>query len=136
MNNGKYSQVKIIVQKLHRLPVQQHLHFKNLLTIYRCIYDGAPKYLCDHLLIKTLSRLLTPSSQILLQVPVSRRKCYDDCTFNVAGPTVWNRLPGSVESASSLGIFKCFPNIRMFKTAFSRFIIFSFRIKGFIVQRL
>ena len=50
-NNGKYSHVKIIPQKLHWLPVKQRIHFKILITTYRCIYSEAPKYLCDLILI-------------------------------------------------------------------------------------
>jgi len=56
--------------------------------------------------IRKPSRKLGSSSQILLQVPVSRLKSYGDCAFNVAAPTLWNKLPANIRNASSLGNFK------------------------------
>ena len=42
----------------------------------------APEYLCELVSIRKSSRKLRSSSQILLQVPVSRLKSY--CVFSVA----------------------------------------------------
>ena len=49
---------------------------------------------------------LRSSSQILLQVLVSRLKSYGDCAFSVAAPTLWNKLLANIRNASSLGNFK------------------------------
>jgi len=65
-----------------------------------------PVYLCELVSIKKLSRKFRSSSQILLQVPVSRFKSYGDCVFSVAAPTLWNRLPANIRNASSLENFK------------------------------
>ena len=73
------------------------IHFKILITTYKCIYREAPKYLCNLLLIKEKSSLLLrSSSQILWHVALSRLKCYGGCAFRVAGQSLWNRLPGNV----------------------------------------
>ena len=48
--------------------------------------DMAPEYLCELVSIRKSSRKLGSSSQILLQVPVSRLKSYGDCAFSVAAP--------------------------------------------------
>ena len=117
-NNGKHSHVKIILRKLLWLPVNQRIHFKILITTYKCICGEAPKYLCDLLLIKKSGRFLRSSSQILLQVPVSRRRCYGDCAFSVAGPCLWNRLPESIKCAKSLEIFKSLLKTHLFEVAF------------------
>ena len=46
----------------------------------------APEYLCELVSIRKSSRKLRSSSQIPLQVPVSRLKSYGDCAFSVAAP--------------------------------------------------
>ena len=58
-----------------------------------------PEYLVS---IRKSSRKLKSSSQILLQVPVSRLKSYGDCTIGVAAPTLWNTMPADIRNASSL----------------------------------
>ena len=62
----------------------------------------APEYLCELVSIRMSSRKLRSSSQIPLQVPVSRLKSYGDCTFSVAAPTLWNWLQADIRNASSL----------------------------------
>jgi len=94
-----------ILQKLHWLPVRQSIHFNILLITYQSINDMAPEYLCELVSIRKLSRKLRLSSQILLQVPVSRLKSYDDCAFSVAAPTLWNRLSADIRNVSSLESF-------------------------------
>ena len=61
----------------------------------------APEYLCELASIRKSSRKLRSSSQILLQVQVSRLMSYGDCAFSVAVPTLWNRLPANIRNASS-----------------------------------
>jgi len=75
-----------------------------LLITYKSIKDMAPEYLCELVSIRMSS--LGSSSQILLQVPVSRLKSSGDCAFSVATTTLWNRLPANIRNASSLGNFK------------------------------
>ena len=58
-NNGKYSHVKIILHKLHWLPVKRCVDFKILITTYKGIYGEAPTCLCDLPLNKKSCRLLT-----------------------------------------------------------------------------
>ena len=55
-----------------------------LVTTYKSISDIAPEYLSELESIRKSSRKLTSSSQILLQVPVSRLKSYGYCAFSVA----------------------------------------------------
>ena len=52
----------------------------------------APEYLCELVFIRKSSWKLRSSSQILLQVPVSRLKSYGDCVFSVAAAILWNKL--------------------------------------------
>jgi len=93
------------LQKLYWLPVRQCIHLKILLITYKSIDDMAPEYLCELVSIRKSSRKLRSSSQILMQVPVSRLKSCDDCAFSVVAPTLWNRLLADIRNASSLEIF-------------------------------
>ena len=79
----------------------------------------APEYLCELLPIKKSSRKLGSSSQILLQVPVSRLKSYGDCPFSVAAPNLRNRLLAAIRNASFLENLKSVLKTHIFKVAFS-----------------
>jgi len=76
INTRKYDHITPILQKLHWLPVIQHIYFKIWLITSRYINDIALKYLCELVSIRKPARKLMSSSKILLQVPVSRLKSY------------------------------------------------------------
>jgi len=101
-NTRKYDHITPILQNLHWLPVRQRIHFKILLITYQSINDMAPEYLCKPVSIRKSPEKLRSSSQILLQVPVSRLKLCGDCAFSVSTPTLWNRLSANIKKASSL----------------------------------
>ena len=86
-NTRKYDHITPILQKRHWLPVRQRIHFKILLITYKSINDMAREYLCELVSIRKSSRKLGSSSQILLQVPVSRLKSCGDCAFSVTAHT-------------------------------------------------
>ena len=75
--------------------------------------------MCELMSIRKSTRKLRSSSQILLQVLVSRLKSYDDCAFSVAAPTLWNKLPANIRNASSLGNFSSLLKTHLFKVAFT-----------------
>ncbi|KAK2146497.1 hypothetical protein LSH36_604g02000 [Paralvinella palmiformis] len=100
-NTRKYDQITPVLQHIHWQPVRQRINFKILLITYKSINVMVQKYLCELVSIRKSSRKLRSSSQILLQVPVSRLKSYGDCAFNVAALTLWNRLPVDIRNASS-----------------------------------
>ena len=92
----KYNHITPILPKLH---VKQRIHVEMLLTTYKSITDQALEYLCELLSIRKSSRKLGSSSQIPLQVYVSRLRSYGDCAFNV-GASVWlNMLPEDIINA-------------------------------------
>ena len=118
-NTQKYGHNTQILLKRHWLSVRQHIHFKILLITYKSINDMAPEYLCEMMSIRKSSGKLRSSSQILLQVPVSRLKSYGDCVFSVADPTSWNRFPADIRNALSLENFKSLLKTHLFKVAFT-----------------
>jgi len=115
INTLKYDHIAPILQKLHWLHVNQHIHFMILLITYKSINDMAPEYLCELVSIRKSFRKLRSSSQILLQVLVSRLRSYGDCAFSVAAPTFWNRLPVNIKNGSSLEHFKSLLKTHLFR---------------------
>ena len=79
----------------------------------------APEHLCELVYIRKSARKLRSSSQILLQVLVSRLKSYGDCAFSVAAPTSWNKLTANIRNGSSLENFKSLLKTHLFKVAFT-----------------
>jgi len=67
-------------------------NFKIFLIIYKSINDMTAGYLCEFVSIRKYSPKLKSSSQILLQVTVSRLKSYGDCGFSVSVATLWKKL--------------------------------------------
>ena len=118
-NTRKYDHITPILQKLHWLPVRQRIHFSILLITYKFINDMAPEYLCEQMSIRKSSRKLRSSSQIVLQVPVSRLNLYGDCAFSVAAHTLWNGLPVDFRNASSPENFKSGLKTQLFNVTFT-----------------
>ena len=80
----------------------------------------APEYLCELVSIRKSSRKLRSSSQILLQVPLSRLKSYGDCAYGVAAPTLWNTLLADIRNVSSFEMFLIGSKYtHLFKVAFT-----------------
>jgi len=114
-NTRKYDHITPILQNLHWLPVRQRIHFNILLITYKYIIDMAPEYMCELVSIRKSSRKLKSSSQILLQVSVSRLKSSGTCAFSVAASTLWNRLPAYIRNESSLENFISLLKTHIFK---------------------
>ena len=71
--------------------------YKLAVMVYRCLHGQAPRYLADHLTpasdVASRLRLRSANRQQLL-VPRCRLDTYGRRDFAIAGPTVWNSLPG------------------------------------------
>ena len=107
-----------ILYELHWLPVEERILFKLLLTVYKCVNNIAPVYLCE--LVKPLQREreLRSSTRQLLDVPSSRLKYYGDRAFSVCGPREWNILPLHVKQSPSVNSFKSKLKTYLFKKHF------------------
>ena len=77
----------------------------------------ASEYLCELVSIRKSSPKLRSSSQILLQVPVSRLKSYGYCAFSVATSTLWNRFLADIRNGSFLEVFVSVLQTHLFKVA-------------------
>ena len=92
-----------MLQILHWLPVRQRIHFQILLITYKSINDMAPEYLCELVSIEKSSRTKTPviQSDTIAGASTSAQVIWY-CTFSVATPNLWNKLPVNIRNVSSL----------------------------------
>jgi len=77
--------------------------------VFRCLHGTAPAYLAESFNRaaddESRRRLRSGASPALL-VPTTRRRTLGDRTFPVAGARVWNSLPATLTSQSSLLTFR------------------------------
>ena len=85
------------------------IEFKLAVLTYRCLHSMAPPYLADELHkvadIDSRRRLRSASMSTLV-VPPTRHSTIGDRAFPVAASHVWNSLPSSVTSSTSLSAFR------------------------------
>lgn len=91
-NSWKSEHIAPILNSLHWLPVKYRLDFKLLIFVFNAVNGLAPTYLCEILHIYKPRRALRSADQLLLEVPWARYKQWDDRSFAVAGPKLWNTL--------------------------------------------
>ena len=75
-NTRNVNHIFPILHKIHWIPIRWRIHFKILLITYKSINDMTTEYLCELVSIRKSSPKLMSSSQILLQVAVSRLISY------------------------------------------------------------
>jgi len=67
--------------------------------MYRCLHGQAPRYLAYHFTtssdVASWLRLRSANRHQLI-VPRSRLNTYGRRAFSIAGPTIWNSLPGEL----------------------------------------
>ena len=88
---------RIMHIELHWLDVPERINYKLGMLMYRCQHNKAPRYLMDHCTsvsdVAYRQRLRSASSHEV-SVPRHRLSTYGRRALAVAGPTVWNSLPG------------------------------------------
>ncbi|KAF7648040.1 hypothetical protein LDENG_00162940, partial [Lucifuga dentata] len=99
-------------------PVSQRIEFKLLLLVYKAINGLGPKYISNLLLCYELSRHLRSSGSGLLTVPRDRTK-HGEAAFSLYAPVIWNKLPESLRSTTSLNFFKSGLKTFLFTNVFS-----------------
>ena len=91
------------LKELHWLPIQLRIHYKILVTVYKCLSNQVPTYLQSMLQRQTITRTTRPSQdQTLVAVPRTTKKIFADRSFSVVGPTLWNQLPKELRILESL----------------------------------
>ena len=118
---NRYQSAKDCLKSLHWLPIKFRIVYKILTLVHNCIYGHAPEYLKNLLTEKPKSQrnLRSNNSGLLLTVPPTKRKTFQDRSFCVYGPKAWNGLPEHIRSINSLNVFKKKLKTHLFLTAFS-----------------
>ena len=109
---------KIILKKLHWLPIKQRIVYKILITTYKAYHSIAPKYICDLITRREYKRELRTNDQMNLVVPFVKRKHFGERSFSYAAPREWNNLELSIRKSESLESFKKKITTYLFEAAY------------------
>lgn len=108
-----------ILKGLHWLPVESRAKYKILVHTYKALQQTSPMYIKDLLHRHQPARSLRSQSGLLLDIPRSRTVTYGNRAFQVAAPVLWNKLPISMRSITTLGSFKSTLKTYMFQEAYA-----------------
>jgi len=116
-----YDYVTPLLQELHWLSVPDRITFKLVTLVFPCMHGFAQAYVAETLNrvadVDSRRRLRSGSSTALL-VPMTRRRTVGDRAFPVAAAQVWNRLPTTLTSQSSLLTFRQQLKILLFEQSY------------------
>ena len=102
----KFDHITPILIDLHWLPVHYRIVYKILLLVFKVLNEMAPFYLSSLIQYRSATHSLRSISNNLLKEPRSRLKTYGDCSFYVAAPRLWNKLPSFIRDSITLTSFK------------------------------
>ena len=116
---AKFDHITPALIDLHWLPVSFRVQFKLLLLVYKALHNQSPSYINDLLSLKPATNYaLRSSAKSLLVVPKVNCSTLGDRAFAHAAPVLWNSLPLTIRTSSSLAIFKKQLKTFLFKKAF------------------
>ena len=107
-----------LLKQLHWLPIAFRTQYKLAIFAFRHFDGSLPPYLSSALTTYQPSRSLRSSSELLLKVPRTKLKSAGEKSFGYRAPIVWNSLPVSLRSCSSLARFKAGLKSHLFKLSF------------------
>lgn len=108
-SSRKFDHVTPLLRELHWLRFPERINYKLALLVFKCLNGLAPPYLASEFrrVADTESRQrLRSASTAELIIPRVRRATIGGRAFPVVAAQVWNSLPSSVTSSSSLKVFK------------------------------
>ena len=104
---AKFDYITPALIDLHWLPVTFRVQLILLLFIYKSLHNQSPSYITDLLSVKPAANYaLRSSAKSLLFVPKVNCSTLGDRAFAHAAPVLWNSLPLTIRTSSSLAIFK------------------------------
>jgi hypothetical protein len=106
---------------LHWLRASERIDVKLATLTYRCLYGAAPSYLsCDLRRLADIPsrRQLRSTDSNALDVPPARLSSVGDRMFAVAASRLWNNIPATVTSVSSLPVFRRPLKTHLFKLSY------------------
>ena len=95
-----------LLEKLHWLPISEHIKYKVACMCFSAINGSGPAYLSELLHVYTTSRTLRSSSDThMLKIQQYKCKTHGFRTFPWFGPHIWNSLQ-DLRHCSTLSSFK------------------------------
>ena len=104
-----------LLYSLHWLPIDKRILFKCLVRIQKCIHGHAPKYLSELMVMSCPTCDLRSGNQCLYIFSKTKTKFGDRAFVNFA-PRIWNNLPLSLRSTTSIVMFKKSLKTYLFKS--------------------
>ncbi len=107
----KYDHASPFLQQLHWLPVKERITYKILLFVFKSIHGTSPAYLSSLVTLHAPTRggLRSAADTTRLTVPQLKSRNLQSAalrTFFLTAPSMWNSLPQSIRSASTILEFK------------------------------
>ena len=118
---GRRQHITPLLKRLHWLPVSMRIMFKLCVVIYKFTIHSAPDYVSDLLSIHESVRPLRHSNDLQLNVPFTRDHSLFNRCFIYFAPRLWNQLPASVRTATSIETFKKHLKTHLFTHHFNAF---------------
>ena len=106
-----------LLSTLHWLPIQHRIKYKIASLTHTLLNQKQPAYLHDLLTPYTPARTLRSSDHHLLTIPRTHLRLCDQ-SFSVAAPMVWNSLPLSMRTNTSIKSFRSQLKTHLFTLAF------------------
>ena len=114
------------LRDLHWLPIPYRIDFKIAVLTFRCLNGCAPSYLSSLISLRsansqstrTLRSSVVPSTLYDLVPPSARVETHGRRAFTNYAPLLWNKLPVSVRSCSSLSSFRTALKTHYFRLAY------------------
>ena len=105
----RYQHITPYNQQLHFLPANCRSTFKICLTVYKYFNQDTPLYISELIEPRKTSLSLTlrkDNDNYLLEYKALQRQNYKTRGFSYTAPTLWNMLPYSIRSCTSVKTFK------------------------------
>ena len=103
------------------LKIRQRITHKLCIIVYNCLHGAAPYYLTELCVLVAASTgycCFCSAAREDLMVPRTRTITYGSRSFTVSRPRVWNDLPPTLRSSSTiLGQFQSRQNTTLFRLA-------------------
>ena len=106
-----------LLRSLHWLSIKYRVHFKICLLTYKALHEEQPVYLHSLIATSLPSRSLRSNRGITLSIPRIRTNT-GARAFSSCAPSLWNNLPLSVHSATSVVTFRRRLKTYLFELAF------------------
>jgi hypothetical protein len=104
---NRQEHISPVLESLHWLPVHQRVTFKILVLVYKLLHEPSAPHYPTSLLTPYVPSKALRSGQAYMPLTVPRTTSLaGDRAFATFGPKMWNTLPDTIKSSTSVELFK------------------------------